>query len=81
MRHTHLDTISLSHAYNLDLTCQAWIYMLCIHAHHFHAPWVGTESGWSNQRPHATADLDSVMDDNVEGPRTTKKQKIEDRGA
>ena len=55
--------------------------MLHIHAHHLHAPWAGTESGGSNQRPRATADLDFIMDDSVEGPSTTKKQKIEDRGA
>ena len=38
----------------------------------------GMESGQGNKRPCATADRDSVMDDSVEGPSTTRKQKIKD---
>ena len=36
---------------------------------------------YKHQRPCATADQDSAMDDNAEGPSATKKQKIEDREA
>ena len=38
-------------------------------------------SGWGNQFPRATADRNYIMDDSVEGPSTTEKQKIEDRGS
>ena len=53
--------------------------MLRIHAHNLHMLW--TESVQGNQRPYATVDRESVMDDSVEGPSTTRKQKIEDRGS
>ena len=44
-----------------------------MHAHNLHAPWSGSMSMCN------CADQDSVMDNSVQGPSATKKQKIEDR--
>ena len=40
-----------------------------------------TYATYKRQRPHATADRDSAMNDNAEGPSAMKKQKIEDWGS
>ena len=36
---------------------------------------------YKHQHPRPTADRNSAMDDNAEGPSAMKKQKIEDRGS